>query len=68
MTQKRANPAPLAADRARNTITATAIGSENKSPAPNLQDHRAHWLSRRYQLTTMMAATLSDIAFGEATR
>jgi hypothetical protein len=42
MTSKKTKP-PAAADaeRLRNTITATAIGSEHKSTTPYLQDRRA---------------------------
>jgi hypothetical protein len=68
MAQNIKNPATLAACRARNTITATAIGSDHKSTAPNLQDSRAHWLARRFNLSIAMAAAVADLHFGEVTR
>jgi hypothetical protein len=58
-------PAAADAERLRNTITATAIGSENKSTAPNLQDHRAQWLARRFRLSLLTAAAVADLHFGE---
>jgi hypothetical protein len=65
MASKRVNPATLAACRARNAITATAIGSENKSTTPNLQDHRAQWLARRFRLPLSTAAAVAALHFGE---
>jgi hypothetical protein len=65
MASKRVNPATRAACRARNAITATAIGSENKSTTPNLQDHRAQWLARRHALPLPMAHAIAGLAFPE---
>ncbi len=58
-------PAAADAERLRNTITATAIGSEHKSTTPNLQDHRAQWLARRHALPLPMAHAVAGLAFPE---
>jgi hypothetical protein len=42
-----------------------AIGSENKSTTPNLQDHRAQWLARRFHLSLSTAAAVAALHFGE---
>jgi len=68
MASKRVNPATRAAGRARNCFAVAAIGSENKSPAPNLQDHRAQWLARRFRLSLSTAAAVAALHFGEVAR
>jgi hypothetical protein len=42
-----------------------AIGSEDKSTAPNLQDRRAQWLARRFRLSLSTAAAVAALHFGE---
>jgi hypothetical protein len=65
MASKRVNPATRAAGRARNCFAVAAIGSENKSTTPNLQDQRAQWLARRFHLSLSTAAAVADLHFGE---
>jgi hypothetical protein len=65
MASKRVNPATRAASRARNCFAVAAIGSDNKSTTPNLQEHRAAWLARRFRLSLTMAAAVADLHFGE---
>ena len=65
MASKRVNPATLAACRARNCLAVAAIGSENKSTTPNLQDRRAVWLARRFNLSLSTAAAVAALHFGE---
>jgi hypothetical protein len=66
MASKKMKP-PAAADagRLRNTITATAICSENNAPKPEIQDHRAAWLARRFHLSLSTAAAVAALHFGE---
>ena len=65
MASKRVNPATRAAGRARNCFAVAAIASENKSTTPNLQDHRAQWLARRFRLSIAMAEAVAALHFGE---
>jgi hypothetical protein len=65
MASKRVNPATRAAGRALNCFAVAAIGSENKSTTPNLQDHRAQWLARRFHLSLSTAAAVAALHFGE---
>jgi hypothetical protein len=65
MASKRKNPATQAACRALNCFAVAAIGSENKSTTPNLQDRRAAWLARRFQLSLSTAAAVAALHFGE---
>jgi hypothetical protein len=68
MVSKKMNPATRAAGRARNCFAVAAIGSENKSPTPNLQDHRAQWLARRFRLSLSASAAVAALHFGEVPR
>jgi hypothetical protein len=65
MASKKMNPASGAADRARDLITATAICSKNNAPKPEIQDHRAAWLARRFRLSLAMAEAVATLHFGE---
>jgi hypothetical protein len=66
MASKRLKP-PASGNTGRllDCLAATAIGSDHKSPAPNLQDHRAVWLARRFNLSLAMAAAVAALHFGE---
>jgi hypothetical protein len=63
-------PASGNTGRLRDFLAATAIGSDHKSPSPNLQDRRAIWLARRFNLSLAMAEAVAGLAFPrrEATR
>jgi hypothetical protein len=63
MSSKRVNPATQAACRARKSDCLAAVVSEDKSTTPNLQDHRAQWLVRRFRLPLSMAAAVAGLAF-----
>ena len=65
MASKRVNPATRAAGRARNCFAVAAIGFENKSTTPNLQDRRAAWLARQFNLSLSTAAAVAALHFGE---
>jgi hypothetical protein len=58
-------PASGNTGRLRDCLAATAIGPDRKSTAPNLQDRRAIWLARRFNLSLAMAAAVAGFAFPE---
>ena len=62
MTQKQSNPA-AGADRARNSIAATANCSEYKSHTSDIQQFRTRWLAR-LRISPELAATIAPMVFG----
>jgi hypothetical protein len=58
-------PAAADAERLRNTITATAIGSEHSKPLPDLQELRTRFLARRFAISPDLAILIATLALGE---
>ena len=61
MTQKRANPAPLAADRARKPNCVSDYSDQNRQ----LQELRVRFLARRFDISPDLAILIATIAMGE---
>lgn len=57
------------ADRARKIVCVLpAINPDHISPSPETQQFRSAWLSRRYRISSPLAATIALLCFGEGAR
>jgi hypothetical protein len=68
MASKKLRPPTAIGDLGICHLRPASDGPKTSSPTPNLQDHRAQWLARRFRLAPTMASALAGIYFPEAAR